>query len=383
MSSATAKLAKIKKLQKVEGNATCTDCGSEDVSWAVLNHGFFVCVHCAGIHRGLGVQYSQVRSTELDVECWDEHKLAEFKAKGNNRARKIFEHAVPSYFLTPNDCEHPLVRKHWIESKYMSKAFCDGATSQPTLVRMPERALLGWLHKRNDAGKWQLRYVVLYRDKLSYFKDNNASLPNGQVDLGNADITIPERVMSPNGTKPPPFARFRFSIRTKAKTLNFAPDTESEVFKWCHALRRASIYYGQDAKAAALLSKLDINDSKVQYQDLASKVVHQGKLGKQGGAFASWKLRWFVLADDVLYYFKTAGEPKPADFSIGSIPISMCDVHEGEDAKNNKFCLITNSRTFFFQASSSAERLEWIEVLSKAVEGLIHKNGKDFSFQRK
>lgn len=46
--------------------------GRKPLDWVSINLGIFVCIECAGLHRNLGVEYSKVRSIQLDTACWDE-----------------------------------------------------------------------------------------------------------------------------------------------------------------------------------------------------------------------------------------------------------------------------------------------------------------------
>ena len=55
-----------------QGNRTCADCASAAAAarptWASINLGVFICMKCAGIHRGLGVHVSKVRRGRQAVE---------------------------------------------------------------------------------------------------------------------------------------------------------------------------------------------------------------------------------------------------------------------------------------------------------------------------
>jgi len=47
-------------------NNKCFECGKGGPQWISVNNGIFICLNCAGIHRGFGVQVSFVRSLEMD-----------------------------------------------------------------------------------------------------------------------------------------------------------------------------------------------------------------------------------------------------------------------------------------------------------------------------
>lgn len=54
-------------IQKKKGNDACCDCGSPSPQWASPKFGIFLCLNCAGLHRGLGVHISFVRSVTMDA----------------------------------------------------------------------------------------------------------------------------------------------------------------------------------------------------------------------------------------------------------------------------------------------------------------------------
>jgi len=69
-------------------NRFCFECHAQPTSWASISLGIFLCLKCAGLHRGLGVNISFVRSTNLDK--WKPRQAEQMRLGGNSRAKAFF-----------------------------------------------------------------------------------------------------------------------------------------------------------------------------------------------------------------------------------------------------------------------------------------------------
>lgn len=109
--------------------------------------------------------------------------------------------------------------------------------------------------------------------------------------------------------------------------------------------------------------------------ELSGTVVKQGYLSKQGHKRKNWKVRRFVLRKDpafLHYYDPSKEENRPVGgFSLrGSLVSALEDngVPTGVkgNVQGNLFKVITKDDThYYIQASSKAERAEWIEAIKK------------------
>jgi hypothetical protein len=94
-----------------------------------------------------------------------------------------------------------------------------------------------------------------------------------------------------------------------------------------------------------------------------SVIGKSGYLLKKGEINKSWRLRWFVLQDDKLFYFKTSEQSKP----IGFIPLDQTVVRKTTmESEVKEFCfeIITKNRIFQLAAKSKNDMMEWIKVLN-------------------
>ena len=97
----------IPEILNQEGNSTCVDCGAEKPNWASLNNGVFLCLKCAGVHRGFGMSVSLIRS--LQIDSWTEKQLLYMKKGGNTNFKN-------------NLSEFNIAETATLDIKYKSKA---------------------------------------------------------------------------------------------------------------------------------------------------------------------------------------------------------------------------------------------------------------------
>lgn len=76
------------RLMKDPENKICIDCGSS-AQWASVNNSVYLCLNCAGMHRGLGVNISFVRSITMDK--WDAKQIKLMKIGGNRRFKVLMK----------------------------------------------------------------------------------------------------------------------------------------------------------------------------------------------------------------------------------------------------------------------------------------------------
>ncbi|KAH7930654.1 ArfGap-domain-containing protein [Leucogyrophana mollusca] len=75
-------------------NKVCVDCGNPNPQWASVSFAVFLCLQCAGVHRGFGVHISFVRSVSMDT--WQAEQIKRMQLGGNAPFRQFMQAYTPS-----------------------------------------------------------------------------------------------------------------------------------------------------------------------------------------------------------------------------------------------------------------------------------------------
>ncbi|KAK0499763.1 ArfGap-domain-containing protein, partial [Armillaria luteobubalina] len=128
----TAAKKTLQELVKREdlGNRVCVDCGSPNPQWASVEVGcsfaVFMCLQCAGMHRGFGVHITCVVCScgRLSMDTWQDDQLKRMQLGGNARFREFMRAYRPveqggySDELGVHDTYHC-----WAATQYRQKVF--------------------------------------------------------------------------------------------------------------------------------------------------------------------------------------------------------------------------------------------------------------------
>ena len=85
-------------------NALCADCRTRGTVWAIVNHGVFVCMRCAALHRSLGTHVSKPKGC-TGTYLWGPDEVAAM-ARGNDAANEALGGAaIPTPAPTCSDAD--------------------------------------------------------------------------------------------------------------------------------------------------------------------------------------------------------------------------------------------------------------------------------------
>jgi len=145
-----------RQIVDIPGNQCCCDCGAIEPQWASINFGVTLCIECGGIHRGMGVHISKVRSITLDA--WEPEILKVMAELGNNIVNNILEAQVGEGDVTkPTSTSDRATREKWITAKYRDKAFVNRDVWRCQETENKSGLVVKRLRRRARSGKRQAK----------------------------------------------------------------------------------------------------------------------------------------------------------------------------------------------------------------------------------
>lgn len=176
-------------LLRLTENRECADCRSKGPRWASVNLGIFICLQCSGIHRGLGVHISKVRSATLDT--WLPDQVAFIQLMGNEKSNRYWEAELPANY--DRGGIESFIRAKYVDKRWIQR---DGDSRFSSGVR--EERLLSSKQGVGPVGPAGVAYV---KRSLSYTEEKNSLklLTIGTTgDLKNGRSSVLPKLKPPN-----------------------------------------------------------------------------------------------------------------------------------------------------------------------------------------
>eukprot|EP00994_Dinema_validum_P002434 NODE_1537_length_915_cov_134.662818_g1194_i0.p1 GENE.NODE_1537_length_915_cov_134.662818_g1194_i0~~NODE_1537_length_915_cov_134.662818_g1194_i0.p1 ORF type:complete len:247 (+),score=77.51 NODE_1537_length_915_cov_134.662818_g1194_i0:58-741(+) len=117
---------KLNKIRTSSANRKCADCLAEGTVWAIVNHGTFVCLHCASLHRSLGTHISKPKGC-TGTYLWGPDEMQRMEDMGNARAQLVYGGAA----TRPAQSASDETWKQWLCDRYEHRKWYNESPPSP------------------------------------------------------------------------------------------------------------------------------------------------------------------------------------------------------------------------------------------------------------
>ncbi|XP_063639226.1 arf-GAP with Rho-GAP domain, ANK repeat and PH domain-containing protein 1 isoform X11 [Pan troglodytes] len=349
-------------------NRFCADCGAPQPDWASINLCVVICKRCAGEHRGLGAGVSKVRSLKMDRKVWTETLIEALCAAVTTTDLAETQALLGcgagiNCFSGDPEAPTPLALAEQAGQTLQMEFLRNNRTTEvPRLdsmkplekhysVVLPTVSHSGFLYKTASAGKllqdrrareeFSRRWCVLGDGVLSYFENERAVTPNGEIRASEiVCLAVP----------PPDTHGFEhtFEVYTEGERLYlFGLESAEQAHEWVKCIAKAFV----PPLAEDLLARDFERLGRLPY--------------KAGLSLQRAQEGWFSLS----------GSELRAVFPDGPCeePLQLRKLQELSiqgDSENQVLVLVERRRTLYIQGERRLDFMGWLGAIQKAAASM-------------
>uniref|UniRef100_A0A2I2YG90 ArfGAP with RhoGAP domain, ankyrin repeat and PH domain 1 n=2 Tax=Gorilla gorilla gorilla TaxID=9595 RepID=A0A2I2YG90_GORGO len=349
-------------------NRFCADCGAPQPDWASINLCVVICKRCAGEHRGLGAGVSKVRSLKMDRKVWTETLIEALCAAVTTTDLAETQALLGcgagiNCFSGDPEAPTPLALAEQAGQTLQMEFLRNNRTTEvPRLdsmkplekhysVVLPTVSHSGFLYKTASAGKllqdrrareeFSRRWCVLGDGVLSYFENERAVTPNGEIRASEiVCLAVP----------PPDTHGFEhtFEVYTEGERLYlFGLESTEQAHEWVKCIAKAFV----PPLAEDLLARDFERLGRLPY--------------KAGLSLQRAQEGWFSLSGSELRAVFPEG---PCEEPLQLRKLQELSIQG--DSENQVLVLVERRRTLYIQGERRLDFMGWLGAIQKAAASM-------------